>query len=38
MAQLHAQTIHGQPITEEQAKALIQLVAETPARGPTARI
>jgi len=27
MAQLHAKTIHGQEITVEQAKALIQLVA-----------
>lgn len=27
MAQLHAKTIHGQEITTEQAKALIQLVA-----------
>jgi len=27
MAQLHAKTIHGQDITVEQARALIQLVA-----------
>jgi predicted small metal-binding protein len=27
MAQLHAKTIHGQEISVEQAKALIQLVA-----------
>jgi predicted small metal-binding protein len=27
MAQLHAKTIHGQDISIEQAKALIQLVA-----------
>ena len=26
-AQLHTRTIHGQEITEEQARALIQLVA-----------
>jgi hypothetical protein len=27
MAQLHAKTIHGQEITVEQARALIQLAA-----------